>query len=239
MRAILSLSILGLALATWGGPAQAQQTDADERRIMTTEGFLSAHPDLRWRLEGLDAYEKGRHGEALAHFQRAAKYADKPSQSMLGEMYWRGSGTPADRALGYVWMDLAAERGYPMMIGKREAYWRDMDEGERARALSMGDQMYGEYGDDAAKPRLKLVLKRARLAGSGSRVGAVGNLRIIIPTASGNRMVSGDEYYDRKFWQPELYFAWQDQDWKRKGQATVEVGEIDTDADATGDSPAD
>ncbi|MFY2763878.1 tetratricopeptide repeat protein [Arenimonas sp. MALMAid1274] len=228
MRKFFPAVLVGLALLAAGGQAAAQITDRDDRRIITTEGFLTAHPDLRYRLEGLDAYEKGKHAEALGLFTRAAKYADKPSQSMLGEMHWKGLGVPVDRAMAYVWMDLAAERGYPLMVAKRESYWRDLDEAERARALSHGDKMYGEYGDDVAKARMRLMLRRERLWGTGSRVGSTGNLRIMIPTASGVRYVSGDDYYDRKFWQPDLYFQWQDQDWKRTGKATVEVGEVQT-----------
>lgn len=230
MRAILTLS-LGIALAVGLGPARAQETDADDRRVITTESFLSSHPDLRYRLIGLEAYDDARHDEALTAFLRAAKYADKPSQSMLGEMHWTGTGTAVDRALGYIWMDLAAERGYPLMVAKRESYWRDMDEPERARALELGRGMYDEYGDAVAQPRMRLVLRRARMGVTGSRVGSVGNLRIVVPTASGTRHLSGDDYYDRKFWQPELYFQWHDRDWQRKGKATVEVGAVETDVE--------
>lgn len=35
---------------------------------------------------------------------------------------------------GYIWMDLAGERGYPLMLAKRERYWRALDEVQRARS---------------------------------------------------------------------------------------------------------
>ena len=82
------------------------------------------------------------------------------------------------------------------------------------------------------------MLERAKFDVTGSRVGSVGNLRIYVPTATGNKYINGNDYYDRKFWQPELYFAWQDQDWQRKGQATVEVGEIETEVDPAEAEPS-
>ena len=214
------------------GVVLAQQLRGDERIVATSEAFLGAHPDLRYRLSGLDAHGRGDYPRALADFQRAAHYGDKPSQSMLGEMHWQGTGTPVDRGLAYVWMDLAAERGYTLMLAKREHYWRSLDEAERTRALALGADMYDDYGDDVAKPRLARELKRARRDITGSRVGSIGNLDILIPTSSGTRRISGQDYYDPRFWEPEQYFRWQDSQWLPPAQGRVEVGEI-----TSGDDP--
>lgn len=62
-----------------------------------TEGFLSAHPDLRWRREGLHAYANKRYDEAMSYFLRAARYADKPAQAMIAQMYWNGVGIALTR----------------------------------------------------------------------------------------------------------------------------------------------
>lgn len=226
MKLLTLASLLALGLAAHPGLSQAQSTDQEDRRITNTETFLASHPDLRYRLEGLDAYEKGRPEEALRQFTRAAKYADKPSQSMLGEMHWKGTGTAVNRPLGYAWMDLAAERGYPMMVAKREHYWTSMTEAERVQAIAVGEPIMAEYGDAAAQPRMALILKRAQRNVTGSRVGNVGNLEIQIPTAAGMRRVMGKDFYDDKFWKPEQYFEWHDKDWGRPGVGRVEVGEL-------------
>src|SRR3546814_3071942 len=68
-----------------------------------TEGFLSSHPDMRWRREGLYSYNQEEYDIAMDQFLRAARYADKPSQAMIAEMYWKGIGVPRDRELGYAW----------------------------------------------------------------------------------------------------------------------------------------
>ena len=85
--------------------------------------FMQGHPDLSWRLRGREAYAAGDYARARDHFERAARFADKPSQAMLGEMHWNGVGGPRDRALGYAWMDVAAERFYEDFYVLRERYW--------------------------------------------------------------------------------------------------------------------
>lgn len=198
---------------------------------LMTESFLSAHPDLRWRREGLHAYSNKRYDQAMEYFLRAARYADKPAQAMIAEMYWTGTGVTQDRALGYVWMDLAAERFYSNFIIKREEYWRALDEAARRDAIVRGQPLLAEYGDDAAKPRMAKVLRRQR-ALTGSRVGFVGNLEIIPftgPYAGTGMTLRGDDYYAPKYWQAEKYFDWQDEVWDapaaRKGR--VKVGDVE------------
>ncbi|KAF1710221.1 Sel1 repeat protein HcpA [Pseudoxanthomonas sacheonensis] len=198
---------------------------------LMTEGFLSAHPDLRWRREGLHAYANKRYDQAMQHFLRAARYADKPAQAMIAEMYWKGIGVPRDRALGYAWMDLAAERFYSNFVIKREQYWGAISETEQRDAIERGQPLLAEYGDDVAKPRMAKILRKER-AVTGSRVGFVGNLEIIPftgPNAGSGMTIRADEYYAPKYWRADKYFEWQDQVWDapaaRKGR--VNVGDIE------------
>ena len=197
---------------------------------LLTEGFLAAHPDLRWRREGLHAYANQRYDEAMGHFLHAAKYADKPSQAMIAEMYWKGIGVAKDRALGYAWMDLAAERFYSNFVILREQYWGSMSDAEQHDSIMRGQPLLAEYGDDVAKPRMAKVLRKER-AVTGSRAGFVGNLQIIPftgPNAGNGVSIRGDEYYAPKYWQADKYFEWQDQVWDappaKKGR--VEVGDL-------------
>lgn len=212
---------------------------------LLTEGFLSAHPDLRWRREGLAAYDSHRYADALAQFQRAARYSDKPSQAMIAEMYWRGLGVPQDRPIAYAWMDLAAERLYPNFIAYREAYWQALTPAEQANAISRGQALLAEYGDDAAKPRLAHLLERTRKSATGSRTGYVGFLEIIPmtgPMANSGMRIRGDEYYADKYWKPAQYFALQDTLWNApppNGKVTVGEVEVDRASPPAGkDSPS-
>src|SRR3546814_493841 len=60
--------------------------DPTENPVMVTSGFLNSHPDLRYRLLGMEAMREDRHGDAFKFFRRAAHFADKPSQGMVAEM---------------------------------------------------------------------------------------------------------------------------------------------------------
>lgn len=195
--------------------------------MMRAAGFLEAHPDIRYRLLGLDEYRNNNYADALRFFQRAAYYADKPSQGMVAEMYWSGQGIAQDRALAYAWMDLAAERGYQGFIGLRERYWNALDSIERQRALSEGEEVYARYGDAAAQERIARVLRRGHKKLTGSRTGFVGNVQVYVPTAGGFAQIDGSKFWDSRYWDPQEYRQWQDSVWMTPRIGRVDVGEFE------------
>lgn len=218
----LAAALLAVALVPPTADARPPQV-TDE---MVAAGFLQGHPDLKWRREGILSQDAGRLAAAFTEFQRAARYADKPSAAMVAEMYWKGEGIAADRALGYVWMDLAAERMWRPFLVKREIYWNALSAEERERALAVGPAIYEEYGDAVAKPRKERAMHRAKRKLTGSRTGFVGALSIEIPSASGNLRISGEEFYNPMFWNAERFWAWQDSTWKDARTGTVDVGPV-------------
>ena len=191
---------------------------------MVRGGFLDWHPDMRFRLRGMEALDRRDDEAAFKDFQRAAYYADKASQAMVAEMLWNGRGPAPDRPLAYAWMDLAAERGYIVFLALRERYWNALDGDERARAIDAGQAVYARYGDAVAKPRIAAQLSRGRSQITGSRTGFVGNLSISVP-GPGNTSLSIDPevYYAAQFWNPRKYQQWQDAMWRdpRIGRVTV------------------
>lgn len=202
--------------------------DPGDEQVMSTAGFLAAHPDLRWRSEGLVALEEDRAGEAFEYFKRAARYADKPSQAMVAEMLWTGTGTPKDRPLAYAWMDVAAERAYVPFLAKREQYWNALGEAEQAQALQVGAPVFDEYRDAVAKERLERLLRRAKRNVTGSRTGHVGNLQVMVPGPGGVMMqIDGASYYADQYWEPAQYWTWQDSIWKDPPTGTVSVKSLE------------
>ncbi len=201
----------------------------EDPSVLAAVLYTSAHPDLYNRSLGFRSLEDGLAEAAHGQFLRAARHADKPSQAMLAEMYWKGLGVPRDRATAYAWMDLAAERHYRGFILLREAYWAELDEAERARALEVGQGLYAEYGDDVAKPRQERAMQRARRATTGSRTGFVGALKVRVPGPGGSSVeVDGSRFYAARYWQPEDYWAWQDEIWiSPLPEATVTVGDLE------------
>ena len=232
-RAAACLLLLASLLAPAALAAEQPATgtpppDPTQDELMMSAGFLSSHPDLRYRLNGQKRYAEGEFREAFEFFQRAAWYGDKPSQGMVAEMLWNGQGTDQDRALAYAWMDLAAERGYEGFVGHRERYWKALDEAERARALEVGQTVYARYGDQASEPRLAAVLRRERARQAGSRTGFTGALKIYIPGPGGDYLqIDGSTYYDERYWEPAKYRALQDSIWERSYTGRVDVGPVE------------
>jgi hypothetical protein len=243
----LSLGLgLGLGLGLFWSTASAQTIATPvapfEQDLLEEEGILGAHPGFRWRREALLALERGQQTHVQTWLERAARYADKPAQALIGERYWHGDGVVRDPALAYAWMDLAAERGYTVFIAHRENYWAKMDEGQRRRALEVGQAIYAEYGDDAAKPRLAKHLQRRLAQQSGTRLGGLSSVEVYRPPShnpSGEQGIGRGKtrgfyigmrlpnYYQDKLWKADEYFAWQDQQYIGLPEGLVTVGAME------------
>ena len=240
LRPALPLVLLALLLPL--PTARAQQAsgnravvaDPTTQDVMVAGGVLDGHPDLRFRNDGLNAYGNKEYAKAFEQFKRAAWYGDKPSQAVVGEMYWDGVGVPQDRILGLIWMDLAAERGYDYFSKKRDYYWNALSEQDRTLALGMARSVHREYADEAAEPRLAAALRRERSKMTGSRVGSLtSSVQIIVP---GYGSIDATRFYDPQFWDPKQYRAWQDTYW-----TDLKVGQVMVGAPEKADSapPAD
>lgn len=220
----LALTLLLAPIAF--SPAMAERERAPDALVMSSEGFLDAHPDLKYRQQGLAAWEKGDYEKAFTLFKRSARFADKPSQGMVAEMLWRGEGAAQNRPEAYAWMDLAAERKYRPMLIQREIYWEALTPEEREAAIEVGKKLYEEYGDAAAQPRLEIKMRQAKKKSAGSRTGFTGSLVINIPTPGGNFTIDGSSYYHPDYWEPAKYWAWQEKGWKDPPRGMVNVGPL-------------
>lgn len=224
-RALLASSLIVIGVNAVAAPPL---DDPLEDPVMLSAGFLADHPDLNYRIEGQKALEAARPEDAFAYFRRASLYADKASQAMVGEMLWNGRGTPVDRVMGYVWMDLASERGYRGFLRFRERYWDQLDETERERAVQEGQAVYERYGDAIAQKRIAAVLRRARSKVTGSRTGFVGSLKILTTGPGGEPVtIDGSKFHDERYWDPKQYQEWHDRIWMNPRVGTVDVGETE------------
>jgi hypothetical protein len=229
--------VVAAALAVSPVLAQPQVADLRAREVLGSPAFLANHPDMRYRQLGHQAQVAGRMSEARSHFQAAARYADKLSQAALAEMWWSGQGGALDRAMGYAWMDLAAERGTPFLLAQRERYWAALDPDERQRAVSEGRTLYAEFGDPAAQPRLERELRSGLRTVTGSRTGAVtAKMDMFVRDKRGARVVDPDTFYQDAYWQPTRYWQWKAEELAQAGRGN---GTVDVGAPTTVPGPAD
>jgi len=205
-------------------PAPRSEVNVYDGAVLASGGFLHYHPDMRFRGLGFRAFEDGYLEDAAMYFRRAARFADKASQAMLAEMHFKGIGVARDPAKAYAWMDLAAERGYPGFVALREHYWAQLDAAQRERALAVGRDIYAEFEDEVAKPRLEARMRRGKRQAVGSRLGFRGPMKIEMAGPDGLPItVTGDEYYSERFWEPRAYWAWQDEVWQAPLPGRVDV----------------
>lgn len=205
--------------------------DPTEDPMLLAAGFLQQHPDLLYRKYGLDALKKKDFAKAMDLFRRAGYYADKPSQAIVAELLWTGTGVHSDRAAAYAWMDLAAEREYRVFVLQREKYWMALDEGERDRALEVGKDLYARYGDDQAKPRLRNALRWETKKATGSRLGGFAGASVKVGKSDDDggmdNAVDASKFYDPHFWDADKYWAYTDKLWNNIGkQGRVTVGDL-------------
>lgn len=206
-------------------PLMPQYSEQDDK-ILSSAPYLSGHPDLRWRNEGLDLLQQREFGAAIEHFLRAARHADKASQALIAQMHWKGEGVPLDRALGYVWMDLAAERLYPGYVELRERYGKQMDAAERERALEIGEAVFAEYGDNVAKPRMEGVLRRHRSRGGSLGADDYQGSPPGIGMSGGTPGTPLRGFHDARFWKPDAYWTWQDETYESLGAPKSRVRKL-------------
>jgi hypothetical protein len=209
-------------------------------RSLMISGFLAGHPDLAGRKHGMDAINRQHYARARTAFLRAARYGDKPSQAMLGEIYWKGLGVERDPVLGYVWMFLAAERGYYDFRAWSEAYWHEMTIAQRQQAQVRGPAIVAEYGDAVAVPRLEQAMRRALRQGTGSLVDPSGQMMVITSyDTTPPRGIDPERFYADMYWRPAEYHQLQDRLWKAPLHKRVDVGPVDDlSTRAGGASPA-
>lgn len=237
--------LLVTALACTSVDADAQNalnSKALDMTLLSNDVFLRDHPDLRYRRTADEAYQRGDYAQALENYRKSARFGDKLAQGRVAEMLWTGEGLEADRALAYIWMDLAAERGYRVVLALRERYWSELNASQRARVHAEGPAIYAEFGDAAAQPRMKRWLARGSRNVPGSRTGRLSSSADVIVRRNGTggapaifsgpggpglvetSMISfrADRYYDPAYWDPKLYWQWKDLSFDK-----VPVGEVD------------
>lgn len=155
-------------------------------------------PGTSSHIKGREAYDAGRHWQAMQHFLSSAHWADKMSQFNIGVMYFNGEGVDADHSRGWAWMELSAERRYPQMVEMADRIWAQLDDAQREQGRRILEQeLLPAYGDEMAVPRTARRMQEQRRTMTGSRMGNPGIMEIYVPDRSPR---SRTEYYKDENW---------------------------------------
>lgn len=132
----------------------------------------AGHPNERARWNGIWSYSNQQFPQAREHFERAARYADKPSQFVLGMMHWHGEGGSRDPVTAYIWIDLACERGTTAeLIVLREKMWESLTHEQKAQVHERGPEFFRQFGDAVTMARTNAQIRRFSTGRTGSRTG--------------------------------------------------------------------
>jgi hypothetical protein len=243
MRRILQYRRLGAALAVLilAGVVHAESDPLDDPNVQKTLRAMANastwyHPDLFGEFAGMRYYSHHQFNDALKYFEIGAFYADKLSQLSIGLMHLNGEGTQKDPISAYAWLDLAAERNYPDFVATRDHLKTTLTPEQLAQAMELRKTLAERYGDHVAKWRMTVQLRLGQMQLSGySRIGSdSGVSQLNTATSCGPTIVvggsevpqagcGGSSVNAKERWDPNLYFAARDRQWK----STVTVGAIE------------
>jgi uncharacterized protein len=212
------VELLGLLLCAMPGTAFAQgataQSNSDTVQSLNAmdKTYAEGHPDIINEFAGMHRYASGDYAGAMKSFLIAASYADKPSQLSIGLMYLNGQGVQKDPATAWAWISVAAERGYPQFVSTRDDLWRQLDAEQRQQAKAAEQQLYTQYGDPVAQPRMLQALQQSQANVDGANTNANASMDKF---CAQNKAAACADLYAKWFWDPKNYFAGRDAAWKR------------------------
>src|SRR4051812_37446830 len=107
---------------------------------------------------GVDAWQRGDFGAAVAEWRPLADKGDSDAQYNLGQAYKMGRGVPADLRIAQTWYEKAAQQGHPQAAANLGLIL--FQNGEKQRAVP-----WLKMAADADDPRAEYVLGTALFNG--------------------------------------------------------------------------
>lgn len=220
--------------------ADMKDKTSQEALLAIRRSSTYGHPDQEGQFGGMESYAHGDFKHAMEQFKSGARYADKLSQLSIALMYLNGEGVQKDPVEAFAWAAIAAERQFPQFLATRDQIWATLDASQREQAKQRVEQLYAEYGDTVAKPRMERALRQGRSEMTGSLLGNSAGNAVYTMTpeqfnGSGPMPACGaatiefapitgcGDIYAASRWDPKLYFSTADSLWK----GTVTVGAIE------------
>lgn len=157
---------------------------------------IFATPDQADLILAARSLKDGHEREAFDRYLRAARYGNKDAQKSIALMYIKGIGVDKDWANAYAWLQLAATHQNSRIVSARDEVLGALREDEIAAADAHYREIVAEYGDMAALGRRVAWVREQKREVAGSRVEAIGALRVQVADSTGyNWELTGDEYF--------------------------------------------
>ncbi|MFU8876677.1 MAG: tetratricopeptide repeat protein [Wenzhouxiangellaceae bacterium] len=195
--------------------------------IFNFNNYADNTPGAEFLERGNRFYEQGDYDAAVGNFRLAARWADKMAQFNLGMLYVNGQGVERDPLRGWAWMELSAERGYPVHRQAADSIFNQFTDEHRELARQiLEEELKPEFGDEAAVARTQREMERRlhRVGARGSRVGA--NRVLYVETRDG-LLESGEQYYHPDRWDFEKIIAFETRLAHTLSTGTVTLGELE------------
>jgi TPR repeat protein len=213
------------------GAALAQASEPPPARPGSALFNYNEHMPSYWLMNRANRlYSIGRHYNAIHFYERASRYADKFGQYNVAVMHLKAEGTDFDPVRAWAWLELSAERGYPMMRQAADDLFGLLDGAQQRQAQAIYErELLPEYGDAVAIPRAQLRMDRDRRQSTGSRLGSpamLGMLRVIDYQGDGLSR-NGAEYYDPAKWDMQRLVEYETWQMENLSRGQVEMGDVE------------
>ena len=138
---VMAFFLAGVASAQTFDDAQQAWLTRDSRTAMRIWHELAENGDLQSQVRLAQIYEIGRVNHVYPDivvsarwWRAAAEQGDGGSQWRLGQFYINGEGVPQDFVLAYMWLNLAAARGFGVAAMDRDRVARVMTRSDISEA---------------------------------------------------------------------------------------------------------
>lgn len=208
--------LISVALA-WSASVSAGQVRQTSSDIL---GRFLPGKYFEWKAQFY--LKKKDYGIARQLADLASYWGDKTAQYNLGIMYYNGIGMTADKARGAAWLRIAAEAHNPLAIQTLGLANAELTPQQHAAADTIWQELEKKYGDTVTLPRVRANFETERRNVTGSRVGAVGNMKVIYGGPGGSdKGATGSDFYANQQAEFDEYIE------TNFGQGHVDVGAIE------------
>ena len=129
-------------------------------------------PDKIMLAEAITQYQDGYNKLAMVYFKRSAAFGNANAQAQIGLMYLKSLGVKEDWAIGYAWIQLAAQHNTPQYTKLKLKIFSMLSPEEKEQSKSEYKKIAHYFGKSKAYTRRVRWVQKVTNSILGSRVGS-------------------------------------------------------------------